>query len=129
MISPTPVQSGNRNKARGLWAERDIKKHLVDDGYWVVKIAGSLGPADLLALKPGQLLLVQVKTESRTGRRAQIAPQAWNELLDVARQVGGTPIVAIKGFRRIDYYQITGPKDRPTRTPPWQPWTADEVSA
>lgn len=128
-MNPTPVQTGNRNKARGLNAERRVRDHLTADGYWVVKVAGSLGPADLLALKPGQTLLVQVKTESRTGRKAHIPPDEWNTLLTAAQQVGGTPIIAIKGFRRLDYHQIIGPKTAPTRTPPWRPWAADQVIA
>lgn len=130
MTNPTPIQTGNRNKAHGLWAERQIIKALKADGYFVIHAGGSFGPADVVALKYHQVLLVNVKRQPKDEeRKPHIPPADWNLLYELAQQLGAVPIVAIKGFRRIDYYQITGPKDRPTRTPPWQPWNADEVSA
>jgi len=91
------------------------------------RVAGSLGPADLVALKSGQCLLVQVKTEARLGRNAQISPAEWNALRDTAHLCGGLPIVAVVGFRRVDWWQLIGPKERVMKRPPWVRWRADEV--
>lgn len=128
MVGINATQIGNRNKARGSLAERAVADHLNHEGYVVMRAAGSFGPADLTALKPGQTLLVQVKRESREGRRAHVKPADWNALLEVAIRAGALPIVAIKGFRKITLYRITGPKDRPRREPPWTPFRTDEVT-
>ncbi len=128
MSDLTPTQIGNRNKARGIRAERTIASSLQKDGYTVIRAAGSLGPADLIAMKPRELLLIQVKTEPRIGRKAQISPAEWNQLIDYANNCGAKPIIAIKGYRTTSLYLITGRKERPTRTPPWQPWTADQLA-
>ena len=49
----------------GADLERAAKKLLEDNGYYVVRSAGSKGAADLAALKPGEVLLVQCKKGGR----------------------------------------------------------------
>jgi len=41
--------------------ERRVKKHLQEQGYCVFRSAGSHSPADLIALKAGEVLLIQCK--------------------------------------------------------------------
>ena len=50
------------NYARGAAAERRAKLELEGVGYLVVRAAGSKGPVDLIALRAGQILLLQIKT-------------------------------------------------------------------
>ena len=114
---------GNRNKRNGTVRENRVKELLEEDGYYVVRAAGSLGAADLIALKPGQTLLVQVKSE------AYLGPGEWNDLWFAAQAAGGIPIHAanLPGSRRVVWHRLTGPKTVVTKRPPWVDWTADEV--
>jgi Holliday junction resolvase len=48
---------------RGHNRERAVKRLLEDEDYWVARAAGSLGDADLVALKDGQRpRLIEVKS-------------------------------------------------------------------
>lgn len=51
--------------SRGINRERQVKSLLQAEDYWVCRAAGSLGDADLVALKPGRRLLVEVKSTAR----------------------------------------------------------------
>ena len=115
----------NRNKRNGTVRENRVRALLEDDGYFVVRSAGSGGIADLVALKPGQVLLVQVKSE------AYLAPAEWNDLFFVAQTVGAIAIHAAKlpGSRRVVWHRLTGPKTVVTKRPAWVGWTPDEVRA
>lgn len=112
---------GNHNKAAGTRRELKAKKLLEDDGYLVVRAAASLGKADLVAVKPGQVLLVQVK--SGVG----LSPTEWNDLYAASIRYGATPIHCAVLFRKVEWRRITGPKKPYERNPPWKIWTADEV--
>ena len=48
--------------SRGHDRERAVRRILEGEDYWVCRAAGSLGDADLVALKPGRRLLVEVKS-------------------------------------------------------------------
>lgn len=99
------------------WAVRDA---LVTDGYDVIRSAGSKGKVDLVAIKPGQLLFIQCKTNG-------LCPPAERaELIRVAGRADALPIVAYKGTegrqRPVKYRLLTGvgPKE-------FTAWTADEI--
>lgn len=51
--------------SRGINRERQVRRLLEERDYWVARAAGSLGDADLVALKPGSRLLVEVKATAR----------------------------------------------------------------
>jgi len=95
-----------------------VRAHLELDGYEVIRSAGSKTKIDLVALKPGDILLVQCKRDGRIG------PLERGALVDTASWVGALPIVAWKklGSTVIHYWRLTGtgPNDR-------EEWTADEV--
>lgn len=119
-------RSKNRtNKARGTAFERKVAAHLETDGYLVIRAAGSHGAADLIALKPGQVLFVQVKL----GGAGACAPAEWNLFYQLATSVGAMPVLAYRpGRQGVAYWLVTGPKERVTRVPPAVPWTPDEVA-
>jgi Holliday junction resolvase len=50
------------NYRAGADLERAARKVLEENGYFVVRSAGSKGPVDLVAFKPGEVLFVQCKT-------------------------------------------------------------------
>jgi Holliday junction resolvase len=91
---------------RGLVFEHATRTHLQTEGYDVIRAAGSHTPADLIAIKQGQLLLVQCKLDGRIG------PHARNQLLELAHKIDtGIAIVAWKkrGTINPQYRQLTGP--------------------
>lgn len=90
-------------QGRGLeWKVRD---HLAANGYRVMRAAGSKGCFDLLAVKPQQLLMIQVK------RTAPPGPHAWNLLLETAQWANAVPLLATCPPRRpIRLERLTGPK-------------------
>lgn len=118
-------RSRNRtNKARGTAFERKVAAALEADGYLVIRAAGSHGAADLVAVKTGQVLFVQVKL----GGAGACSPAEWNEFFRLASSVGALPILAYRpGRQGVAYWLVTGPKDRPTKTPPAVAWTSDEL--
>lgn len=102
------------------WATRN---RLAGDGYDVVRSAGSKTKVDLVAFKPGQVLLVQCKADGRA------APAERVELLRLAALLPdiALPVLAYRpGIIRqpVAFHALTGPgpKDR-------TPWTPCEVSA
>lgn len=116
---------GRSNAQRGTAFERAVAAALTTDGYLVIRAAGSRGAGDLVALKPGQVLLVQCKL----GGAGHLGPAEWNDFLFFARSAGAVPVLAYRpGQRGIAYWEVTGPKDGPRRVPPAVPWTPDEMA-
>lgn len=104
---------------RGADFERAVRIALQNDGYVVVRSAGSKSKIDLLGIKPGQCLFVQCKINGLC------PPAERTELRRLADLIHAVPLVACKGYRgKINYRELTGdgPKD-------WQPWAPDEVAA
>lgn len=110
--------SPNRNYEAGHRLELAVVTHLRAEGYDVLRTAGSKGAVDVVAFKPGQVLLIQAKTNGTC------PPAERAEVRRIAALLPGVgvPIVASRPgvtFRRLTG---TGPKD-------WVAWTADEVGA
>ena len=111
---------GRTNYQNGREKEYRVRDALQEDGYACFRAAGSKGKADILALKPGEILLVQVKKTN-----PQVSPAERAALLELARLTGGRPIVAYKPPRKPDVYrELTGPGPKD-----WQPFYTDEVGA
>lgn len=110
------------NYRRGYTFERAVAADLTKDGYLCVRAGGSHGVADVVALKPGQVLLVQAKTD------AAISIADWNKLFAVAEGVGAVPLLASRPQRgRVAYQRLVAP--RQARKPwPTAAWKADEVN-
>jgi Holliday junction resolvase len=84
----------NSSKRKGAHKERASRDLLRSDGWHVTKAGGSLGAADLVALKAGERpMLVQVKATAR-GPFHSFGPAERQELLDTAKQAGAVPILA-----------------------------------
>lgn len=73
---------------QGANLERKLRDILTAAGYWVMRSPASKGAADLVALRDGEILLVQAK------RSGALPPTEWNNLLQLAHRTGGTPILA-----------------------------------
>lgn len=59
------IKNGNsgrgRNYRKGRYYETKTRKKLEEDGYSVVRSAGSKGPADIVAINNSEIRLIQVK--------------------------------------------------------------------
>ena len=102
--------------AKGTRLERAARHSLEDDGYDVIRSAGSKSKVDIIAIKAGELLFVQCKAGTGV-----VTPAERAELVSMASKVGAHPIVASKADGKpIEWRLLTGvgPKD-------WAPWSAD----
>jgi Holliday junction resolvase-like predicted endonuclease len=109
--------------ARGAAFERRVQAELEAEGYATIRSAGSHSPVDIIAVKHGQVLWVQVKRRSGT-----IPPADRVALLDLATRTHplARAIVAHQPIPRlpIRYRQLTGPGPKD-----WVDFTPDEAAA
>ncbi len=103
------------NYQRGRRKEYALRDWLERQGYVVVRSSASKGPIDLVAIKDGQVLLLQVQTSPYVpnAKRAQ--------LLDCANRAG-LPIVLAYPIGRGHWHlaPIASPKTTP------KPWGAQQ---
>lgn len=79
--------------SRGHDRERQVRRHLEDEGWFVARACGSLGDVDLVALKAGHVpRLIEVKSSPYAF--AHFGPQDRAELLAAARIAGARPMLA-----------------------------------
>lgn len=113
----------NRRYVNGNHFERRVADALRGDGYRVWQTRGSKSPADLIALKIGQVLLVQVKS-GVTG----LDHTQWNALHELATPFGAVPIIADRDGRRIRYRRITDRHASRSQNWPTADWTPDAIA-
>lgn len=113
--------TSNYEKGRAL--EHRVRAHLREEGFEVLRTAGSKSKVDLVAIKAGQLLFVQCK------RSGALPPAEWNALWDLAHQVGAVPVLAEQLTRGRRYWQLTGRKDQPGKRQPMTELHLDELAA
>ena len=78
----------NRRYANGRTLEYAAKDALEDNGYWATRAPGSKGPADVIALKYGETLLVQCKLDG------YLTPAERAQLYGLALMLGAIPLAA-----------------------------------
>lgn len=121
------MNAGNRTAyRRGYDAERRVAAALTAEGYYVLQSRGSHGPADLAAIKAGQILLVQVKG----GNADDAMLGTWvNALYNLAAAAGAVPVIADYPRRgRLRFRRITGTHTERSHTWPLAPFTTDEAA-
>jgi len=109
---------------RGTYREKLTAARLRKEGYYVMESRGAHGHADLLAVKIGQVLAVQVKTGDTTLRGSWL-----NELYDAATRAGMVPLVADwpkRGTLRLR--KITGRHVPRSQAWPLVPFATDEIA-
>lgn len=111
------------NYTDGRRFEWKVRDHLTEQGYTVMRSAGSKTKCDLLAFKPGQVLMVQCKRHG-----GALPPVERVELLRLAALIPtvALPVMAYQPAPRrpISYAVLTGPGPKDRRA-----WTPDEVVA
>ena len=109
---------------QGLYYEKRTAAALRKDGYFVLESRGSHGCADLVALKRGQQLLVQVKKGTTALKDAE-----WNELFADARRVGALALVADWPKRgKLRLRVITAPHVPRSQHWPAEAFTTDQAA-
>ena len=96
--------------------EYKVRDALREDGYEVLRSAGSKTKIDLVAMKPGQIIFVQCKLNGLC------SPAERSKLRDLAQMVGALPIVAYshkegRAAATVRYRLLTG--DGPKAFCPW----------
>ena len=93
---------------RGYNFEDRCRKALERLGYVVVRSAGSKGPADLVALRDGVVLLVQCKLD-----HGLFDAKERIKLLETASLAGAIPVLAEREKERgpINWTRLDGGKD------------------
>ncbi len=84
------------NYARGRAFEYRVWHHLEGLGWTVFRTAGSHSPADLLALKCGEVALVQCKAGN-----GYMPPLERQTILGLAGELGVMAILAYKDGRKL----------------------------
>lgn len=103
-------------------------EYLISEGYWCWQSRGSRGPADIVAIKPGQVLLVQVKGGVMIGNISRFSHDEWNVLLALAQEAGAVPIAVDWPRRgRMRLREITGYHQTGTQEWPSKPFLVDVV--
>jgi len=114
MESKVPVSTMYR---LGRALEYRVRDHLRKFGYFVMRSPASKSPVDLMAVRPGLVLMIQCK------RGGSLPPKQWNALYDLALSCGSLPIMAEMPYpRRMDYWLLTGRKDGSKRRQPMVPF-------
>lgn len=76
---------------QGRAFEHYVKSKLEDQGWWVTRSAGSKGEADLIAIQPGKVWLIQAKAgKTKIGGKEKAA------LIELADSLRVTAVVAFK---------------------------------
>ena len=104
---------------RGIYLERRVSEDLAKLGWFTIRAAGSHGVADVVAIRRGQVVLVQCKTDG------QIRGAEWNRLYDLGETLGAVPVVAqyaTATHRRIVYVHVTGHHKDRSREWPHHEW-------
>lgn len=103
--------------AAGRRVEYRWSHYFQDNGYEVQRAASSKGVADLIAIKPGQVLLVNVKAT------ALPSPAERRELARVAAMLPGVAVPVIARGRRL--LRVTDDGTDPKAV---VPFTVEEVA-
>lgn len=111
--------TGNHYR-QGDHYEKRVKADLEANGYAVWQTRQSRSPADLVAIKPGQTLLVQVKAG-----RTMLSHDEWNALYELGRSAAAVTVVADRAGRSIRYREVLGRHSAHSAIWPCQPWLPD----
>lgn len=84
-------------KRRGYLAERKIRAFLRRYGWMTVRSGGSLGPADIVCLRKGKCILIQVKSTKKNSLYAK-GP--------VPKKIEGFPLYVVVdfGYRNVKVF-------------------------
>ncbi len=77
----------------GIARERQLRERLRSEGWWVCRAAGSLGDADLVALRDGKRPRLYEVKATAAGPFHSFGPEQRRELREAAEAAGGDAIL------------------------------------
>ena len=115
--------NGAAQYRRGARFEHQALYDLRGNGYWPQRTPGSRSPVDVIAIKQGQVLFVQCKTDGA------LPPAPWNELYDLARRYGAIPVLADRPAPAVvRYWRLEARKQPGRHSQPRAPFAIDEIA-
>ena len=87
--------------SKGRAFEYRVRRHLEGKGWVVFRTAGSHSPADLIALRTGEVWLVQCK-----GTNGYMTPVERQKFTTLANGLGVMAVVASKDGKKLVYCQL-----------------------
>ncbi len=90
------------NYSKGRRFEYRVRHHLINMGFVVFRSAGSHSQADLIALRSGEVWLVQCKATID----GYMSPLAQRNFCEVAHELGVMAILAFKNGRKISLKEL-----------------------
>jgi Holliday junction resolvase len=115
--SKTPISTKYRLGRQVEYRFRDI---LRANGYFVMRSPASKTPIDLIAIKTGQVLMIQCK------RSGALPVKEWNALYDLALSCGAVPLMCENPWpREHRFWRLTARKDGSRRQQPMVPFVID----
>jgi Holliday junction resolvase len=111
MEAKQPRQSLYR---RGRQFEYVVRDHLRKAGFFAQRSPASKSPLDIMAVRPGEVWMVQCK------RHGALGVAEWNELFITAKAAGAVPVLAMVGPKRgaPEFYVLFEKKDGSKRAQP-----------
>ncbi len=114
--------------SQGVYREKKVADYLRSEGYFCMESRGSHGPADVIGLKLGQVLLVQVKT-GNTDINGALRDTWWNELYHLAGSLGAVPVLAdTPSFGKLRLRRLAREHEPMSRRWWFAPFHTDEVT-
>ena len=96
-VRVSPARGGARPYQRGAAFERTLVRDLQRRGFSAWRTPGSRSSIDVIALAPGELVLVQAKCDGR------ITDEEKAAVLDLARWLDGRGLIAVKMRAGYEY--------------------------
>ena len=83
-----------KNYRKGINFEYRVRDYYREKGYFVLRSPRSLGPLDLVAIRKGEILLIQCKMT------LNLSPNKRRELVQLAESIGAKPLLIGRDFNR-----------------------------
>ncbi|KYC45681.1 MAG: Archaeal holliday junction resolvase (hjc) [Candidatus Methanofastidiosum methylothiophilum] len=90
-----------RNKSRGVRAEYEVKKYLLENGYFVFSKRVSQSGPDIIAIKGKKTLILEVKNtklSTLTIKKSQI-----NSLIEAAAEISAKTVLLPKALLAVKF--------------------------
>ena len=115
--------NGRGQYQRGTRFEHQALYYFRANGYYAQRTPGSRSPVDVVAVKQGQTLFIQCKTDG------SLPPAPWNELYDLARRYGAIPVLAGRPAPAVvRYWRLEARKQPGRHSQPRAPFAIDEIA-
>ncbi len=111
-----------RGYASGRQFEHRCRHALEAAGWVVLRMAGSKGACDLVAIRPGTVALVQCKRDPLA-----FGPGDWSQLWALAFDAGALAVLVGDERRKLAWYRLLGPKQPRSHSRPWEPWSPSHL--